>query len=223
MIKLQNISYDIGSFLLKNISFELKKGEIVALVGPSGAGKSVLLEIIAGLIEPKKGEVTELSQGEVALIFQDYMLFPHLNLFDNIGYGLKMRKKEKKEIEKAVKTIAKELSIDHLLARRVTTLSGGEKQRASLARALVVAPKVLLLDEPTAALDVLLKRELHTLIKRIHKEHNQTIILVTHDFREASLLADRVVVLDGGRVVQIGTPKQLKENPTNEFVAAFTE
>jgi len=223
MVKLSNISYKIGDFALENISLELKKGEIVAIVGPSGAGKTLLLEIIAGLIEPTNGSVSGISRGDVGLIFQDYMLFPHLTLFKNIEYGLKIKKESKEKITTVVQTISKELSIEHLLQRRVTTLSGGEKQRASLARALVVSPKVLLLDEPTASLDVLLKRELHTLIKRIHKEHNQTMIIVSHDFREVSLLANRIVVINGGNIVQSGTPEQLQNNPIDEFVKAFTE
>lgn len=221
MIKLDNISYQTGNFLLKNISFDVRLGEVIALVGPSGAGKSLLLEIIAGLILPQSGVLSGIHRGEAGLIFQDQMLFFHLNLFDNIAYGLKIQKKSRKTIEKEVVAISKELSIDHLLKRSVDTLSGGEKQRAAFARALVVYPQLLLLDEPTVSLDVLLKQEFHTLLKRVHSERKQTMILVTHDFKDVQLLADRVVVLEGGTVVYTGSPDELAHSSLSRFIRAF--
>ncbi len=200
-------------------------------MGPSGAGKTLLLHTIAGIYVPSRGtvriggvDVTVFppEKRSVALVPQDYALFPHLTVFENISYGLRTRGVGSSEIEERVKRISEELEISHLLHRMPRTLSGGEQQRVALARALVVEPKVILLDEPTAALDPALKTSARSLLRSLHAKHGFTAIHVTHDIVEAIELADRIAFMSGGRILQIGEPMEILYNPKSSEVLKFT-
>ena len=227
MLKLENISLDLGSFALKNISFSLEKGDYFFLLGESGAGKSLILEMVAGLLKPDCGKILlndknlikqGIPKGEIGLVFQDYALFPHLSVRRNIEYPLKG--KTKTAIKEIVQQRAKEMQIEHLLDRFPKTLSGGEKQRVALARTMAMNPDILLLDEPLSSLDV----HLHTGIRKLLKEINKsgtTIIHVTHNSEEASLLANHIAVISKGEIVQIGTRHDIFKKPANRFVASF--
>ncbi|MDF1998201.1 ABC transporter ATP-binding protein [Peribacillus frigoritolerans] len=219
--------YD-NQLVLKNISLTLKKGEFATLLGQSGCGKSTLLRSIAGLEDVDVGrilidgkDITDLSprQREVGMVFQSYALFPNMNVFDNIAYGLKMKKvknlKSKvKNMIDMVDLIGKEESYPH-------QLSGGQQQRVALARALVMEPKVLLLDEPLSALDAKIRKSLQKELKRIQKELDITTIFVTHDQEEAMTMSDRIFVMNKGQVVQSGSPSEIYTSPVNTFVAKF--
>ncbi|WP_456423654.1 ATP-binding cassette domain-containing protein, partial [Thermococcus sp.] len=204
MLRVEYISKDWGDFHLRGITFEVKDGEYFIILGPSGAGKTVLLEIIAGIIEPDRGsvhlngrDVTDLPPEKrgLAYIPQNYALFPNMSVFDNIAFGLKVRKLPKAEIERKVREIAEVLGISHLLHRKPGTLSGGESQRVAIARALVIEPPLILLDEPFANLDVQTRAKLMREMKRWRKELGFTALHVTHSFEEAISLGDRVGVM----------------------------
>ena len=219
---------------LSDVSLSIEKGEMVALLGPSGSGKTSLLKLIAGLESPTSGvilvnqqNITHFSPGDrnIGFVFQNYALFKHMRVFENIAFGLNVRPKEirpdKKEIFAKVDRLMKLVQIDNLHHRYPHELSGGQKQRVALARALAVQPKILLLDEPFAALDAKLKLELRRWLRKLQKETNITIILVTHDQEEALDIADRVVILNNGRIEQIGTPSEIYHSPDNAFVYNF--
>ncbi|AJC70761.1 molybdenum ABC transporter ATP-binding protein [Thermococcus guaymasensis DSM 11113] len=230
MLRAEGISKDWREFHLRDITFEVEAGEHFIILGPSGAGKTVLLEIIAGIIEPDSGriylngrDVTELPPEKRGLAYvpQNYALFPNMSVYDNIAFGLKVRKVPKPEIERRVREISKVLGIEHLLHRKPRTLSGGEQQRVALARALVVEPPLILLDEPFANLDVQTRSRLIGEMKRWREELGFTALHVTHSFEEAVSLGDRVGVMLGGRLVQVGSVKEVFSKPASEEVARF--
>lgn len=215
---------------VQNFSLEVKDGEFVVLVGPSGCGKSTTLRIIAGLEEADSGqlfmdgeEISRVSaqKRDMAMVFQSYALYPTMTVFDNIAFPLKMRKLSKAEILEKVHQTAELLNIGRLLERKPAQLSGGEKQRVAMGRALVREPKVFLMDEPLSNLDAMLRTSLRGEIAKLHKVLGITTIYVTHDQVEAKTLADRIVVMRDGKIEQIGTQEEICENPVNDFVAAF--
>lgn len=234
-IVINNVSKAFGSFqALKEINLEIKTGELVALLGPSGSGKTSLLRIIAGLeladqgaIYFGKDNITDISTKErnVGFVFQHYALFRHMNVFDNVAYGLKVRPRKtrpsKKEIENKVLELLRLVKLEELANRYPAQLSGGQKQRVALARALAVEPKVLLLDEPFGALDAKVRKDLRRWLRRLHDEFHITSIFVTHDQEEALDVADRIVVMNEGRIEQIGTPEEVYDHPKNPFVYDF--
>lgn len=217
-----------------NLNLEISGGELLVLLGPSGCGKTTTLRVVAGLEIPDEGrvyidntDVTYLEPGErgVAMVFQDYALYPHMTAFDNIAFPLKVRAKRlrlsKRDIEERVLRVAKMLGIESLLDRKPTQLSGGQQQRVALARALVTEPRVWLMDEPLSNLDALIRLQVRAELKKLQKDLGITTIYVTHDQVEALSLADRVAVMNAGRIVQVGTPREVYENPQHIFVATF--
>jgi molybdate transport system ATP-binding protein/molybdate/tungstate transport system ATP-binding protein len=230
MIRLENLTVALGGFTLCGITLEINEGEYFIIVGPTGAGKTILLESIAGLYQVTGGKVwlkgnditcLEPERRQISIMYQDYSLFPHLNVRDNVLFGLRLRKKSQQEINEALEWIVSTLAISHLLPRKPETLSGGERQKVSLARALVIKPDVLLLDEPLAALDQETRERIRGELRQIHRKFGTTIIQVTHDFEEAMSLGDRIAVLGDGSLKQIGTPRQVFQRPDSEFVAHF--
>jgi len=229
MLEIRNLSLELGEFKLKEIQISVEKGEYYILLGESGAGKSVLLESIAGLVKPAKGsiilngnDITRLNiqRRKIGLVFQDFALFPHLSVYENIAYPLKIRRRVKSEIKKKVDELASLMDIACLFDRNTETLSGGEKQRVALARTLTLNPDVLLLDEPLSSIDISLKGELRSLLRKINQS-GQTIMHVTHDYEEAISLAHRIGIIHEGEIIQTGTPNEVFRNPKNKFVAHF--
>lgn len=219
-----------GAPLLNGLSFDLAQGEIICLLGTSGSGKSTLLRIIAGLEEAESGAVcwdgvdlanTTAHQRGFGLMFQDYALFPHRNVYDNIAFGLRMQKRPEVEIEKIVNERLKSIRMESFAKRPVTELSGGEQQRVALARALAPDPRLLMLDEPLGALDQGLREELTQELRQTLRDSHKPVIYVTHDHQEAFGLADRLLILHDGVIVQDGSPQELFENPSNAWVAGF--
>lgn len=230
MLRLENIGKHLGDFCLRNVSLEIRDGEYFVLLGPTGAGKTILLEMIAGIHIPDTGriflgnrDITHLDPRErdVGVVYQDYMLFPHLTVEENIGFGLRQRKEKAESVRKMVEEISGFLSIGHLLARYPGTLSGGEQQRVALARALILKPRVLLLDEPLSALDSRMRDRMRTELERIHKLTGTMIIHITHHFEDVFALAGRVAVMRDGEIVQTGTPMDVFLCPCDTFVAQF--
>jgi multiple sugar transport system ATP-binding protein len=216
--------------VIQKVDLEIGDGEFVVLVGPSGCGKSTLLRMIAGLETINSGEVliggeivNDMSPKErnIAMVFQSYALYPHMTVFQNMAFGLRMRGMAKAEIRKNVEDAARILDISELLGRRPKALSGGQRQRAAMGRAIVRNPKVFLFDEPLSNLDAKLRVQMRTEIKRVHQQVKTTTIYVTHDQIEAMTLADTVVVMNRGRIEQSGTPHQLYHSPKTRFVAGF--
>jgi multiple sugar transport system ATP-binding protein len=219
-----------GVEALSGIDLEIPDGEFTVLVGPSGCGKSTLLRTIAGLEEISDGTIAiggevvndmRPRDRDVAMVFQDYALYPHMTVFHNIGFGLMARKLPKPEVEKRVKTAAKMLDIERLLDRYPRQLSGGQRQRVAIGRAIVRNPQIFLFDEPLSNLDAQLRDEMRSEIKRLHQELGTTMIYVTHDQIEAMTLADRIVLLRDGKIEQAGSPLELYERPATHFVAGF--
>lgn len=219
-----------GAPLLNGLSFDLAQGEIIALLGTSGSGKSTLLRIIAGLEEAESGAVywdgVDLAQAPAhqrgfGLMFQDYALFPHRNVYENIAFGSRMQKRPEAEIEKIVGERLKSIRMESFAKRPVTELSGGEQQRVALARALAPDPRLLMLDEPLGALDRGLREELTKELRQTLRDSHKTVIYVTHDRQEAFGLADRLLILHDGVIVQDGSPQELFESPANAWVAEF--
>jgi spermidine/putrescine transport system ATP-binding protein len=215
---------------LENVNLEVERGNFFVILGPSGSGKSTLLKIIAGLEDPDRGEIyisgklmnnVPPYKRPTSLVFQDLALFPHLNVYENIAYGLKVRKMDNSEIKKRVKWAAELLHIDNLLERRITQLSGGQQQRVALARSLVIEPEILLLDEPLGPLDLKIRRELQVELKKIQKKLGATWIYVTHDHEEAMTMSDMVAIINNGKLVACDAIKRLFERPSNRFVAEF--
>lgn len=229
MLDLKNISKNYGSFALQDINLRIEEGEYFVLLGRSGSGKSQLLEIISGLVNPDSGEIIldkkdisdcRIQSRPVGLVYQDFALFPHLSVRDNIAYSLKMSRISKSDIDSKVKKIAGETNISHLLMRETDGLSGGEKQRVAVARTLVRSPKIILLDEPMASIDTPLRDDLRRLLRNINRL-GMTVLHVTHDYREAIRLAHRVGVIHNGRIIQSGRPEEVFGFPVNRFVARF--
>lgn len=221
MIRIDNLSKNFEGFRLKNINLEIKKEEYFIILGPSGSGKTLLLEMIAGLMSPDTGTISVKKPLKIGLIYQDYMLFPHLNVYQNIAFGLKIKKGKKEEMDSVVKSVSQSLEIHHLLSRSIDTLSGGEKQRVSIARAMAIQPHLYLLDEPTAALDLSAKTKIQKLIMHLHKRDRTTVIHVTHDFEEALALGDRIAILFDGQIVQLDKPERVFNNPASRQIADF--
>jgi multiple sugar transport system ATP-binding protein len=216
--------------ILHGVDLEIRDGEFMVFVGPSGCGKSTLLRTIAGLEEITGGElriggvlVNDVPPAErgIAMVFQSYALYPHMNLYDNMAFGLKLAKVPKHEIDGAVRNAAKILHIEHLLDRKPKDLSGGQRQRVAIGRAIVRKPEVFLFDEPLSNLDAALRVRMRYEFAKLHEELKTTMVYVTHDQVEAMTLADRIVVLSAGRIEQVGTPLELYEHPDNLFVAGF--
>ena len=216
--------------ILDDLHLSISDGEFVTFLGPSGCGKTTTLRIIAGFLEPDEGEVyfdSQLINGvpphkrKVNTIFQRYALFPHYNVFDNIAYGLKVRHLPKAEIKERVEEMLRLVNLEGFGHRRITKLSGGQQQRVAIARALINHPQVLLLDEPLAALDLKLRKDMQKELKNIQKALGITFIFVTHDQEEALSMSDTVVVMDGGKIQQIGSPTDIYNEPVNAFVADF--
>ena len=234
-IKIEEVSKKFGSFdALKDINLDIKTGELVALLGPSGSGKTSLLRIIAGLEEADHGVVLfgeedmthiRTTERKVGFVFQHYALFKHMTVFENVAYGLKVRPKKerptKAEITAKVNELLGLVKLDAFAKRYPSQLSGGQRQRVALARALAVEPKVLLLDEPFGALDAKVRKELRRWLRRLHDEFNITSIFVTHDQEEALDVADRIVVMNEGKIEQIGTPEEVYDHPNSPFVYDF--
>lgn len=231
-LKVENVNIHLGKFHLKNINLEIEKGEYVTIIGPSGSGKSILLEHIAGFFVPTTGKVIlrgedithkEIEKRNISIVYQDYVLFPHMTVRDNILYGLKKKSKNKENNIKDVEEISKMLNIFHLLDRMPTTLSGGEMQRTSIARALVVKPDLLLMDEAFSALDVNLKQSMRKLIKEATKKFNTTVLHVTHDFEDVWSVSDKSIVLRYGEIMQVGKSEEIFSRPNSDFVAGFVD
>lgn len=230
MISLENVSISLGDFSLKSVNLEIPSGEYFSILGPTGAGKTVILELIAGLYKPDKGnilinnenveEIPPEKRG-VGFVYQDYALFPHLNIYKNISFGLKLRKISQEEIRNTVLELTELFNITHLLSRFPGTLSGGEQQRVSLARALALRPKILLMDEPLSSLDPNTKNFLRKEIKRIHRAYECTIVHVTHDFNEANTLATLVGIILDGQIRQVGTPEEVFKDNGDLKVSRF--
>lgn len=215
---------------VSDFNLEIKDKEFIVLVGPSGCGKSTTLRMIAGLEEISAGElyidgklVNNISpkDRDIAMVFQNYALYPHMSVYDNMAFGLKLRKKSKEEIKRKVEEAAVSLDITHLLKRKPKALSGGQRQRVALGRAIVREPKVFLLDEPLSNLDAKLRAQMRTELTQLHQRLQTTFIYVTHDQTEAMTMGDRIVAMKDGVVQQVDTPQNLYEKPVNVFVASF--
>ena len=230
MIEIKNLSVRLGDFSLNDINLTILDREYFVLLGPTGAGKTILVECIAGLCRFRKGklwidenDVTPLppEERQIGYVPQDYCLFPFLNVLNNITFGMKEKRVEKDKMRQQVETLAPLLGISHLLNRDVRTLSGGEKQRVALARALAVSPRILLLDEPLSSIDVRTAKSLRQELRRLHEELGVTTIHVTHNLGEAGELADRIAVLNMGKLEQVGTPEEVFFYPQSETVSDF--
>jgi sulfate/thiosulfate transport system ATP-binding protein len=230
-VTVSHLTKRYGSFIaLDDVSFEIRTGELVALLGPSGGGKSTTLRIIAGLDHPNSGTVSfdghqvegeHARQRRVGFVFQHYALFRHMTVAGNIGFGLEVQKVERAERERRVRELLRLTGLEGYERQMPSELSGGQRQRVALARALAPRPKLLLLDEPFAAVDAKVRQELRQWVRRLHDETGVTSIFVTHDQEEAFALADRVLVINHGKVEQEGTPLDILDHPATEFVARF--
>ena len=230
-ITARGVSKRFGDFVaLDNVSVEAPTGSLTALLGPSGSGKSTLLRVIAGLERPDSGEIfiadenktnTPPQKRGVGFVFQHYAAFKHMTVYDNVAFGLKIRKQSKGTIQKKVHELLELVQLEGFAKRYPSQLSGGQRQRMALARALAVEPEVLLLDEPFGALDARVRQELRAWLRRLHDDIQVTTILVTHDQEEAMEVADRIVLMNHGRIEQVGGPQELYEHPASEFVMSF--
>src|SRR5215813_8790392 len=230
-VQLNSVKLGYGEFIaVKNVDLTIEKGTFVTLLGPSGCGKTTLLRAIAGLVTPMSGEIVikgrrvndvPIHKRNIGLVFQNYALFPHKTIFDNVGFGLKYRRIDRASIAQRVKRALDIVRLPGVERKLPSELSGGQQQRIALARAIVIEPDVLLLDEPLSALDANLREEMRTELKSIQRELGITTVFVTHDQEEALAMSDRVVVMDHGRIEQRGTPSEVYEHPSSEFVAGF--
>ena len=231
-LELQNVTkiYPNGTKAVNETSLNIENGEFVVFVGPSGCGKSTLLRMIAGLEDITGGDISldgnlinniDPSERDVAMVFQNYALYPHMTVFNNMSYGLKNRGISKEEINNKVNDVAKLLEIDQLLLRKPSMLSGGQRQRVAMGRAIVRNPKIFLFDEPLSNLDAKLRNQMRLEIKKLQRQMGVTSIFVTHDQTEAMTLGDRIVVINNGVVEQLGTPKDIYSKPNTKFVAEF--
>lgn len=223
-------TFEDGTEALKGIDLEIEKGELLAVVGPSGCGKTTLLRILAGLETPSSGTVSISGKNldsippgdrDLSMVFQNYALFPHLSVFQNMAFGLQARKCEQKKIRSVVERVARRLELLDLLSRRPGEISGGQRQRVALGRLLVRDPSIRLLDEPLSNLDAHLRASMRRELAELHRENPRTTVLVTHDQVEAMTLGQRICVMEQGKIAQIGTPDEIYDTPVNQFVARF--
>ena len=231
IIELKDISVAFdGEQVLDKLNLEIKDKEFITFLGPSGCGKTTTLRLIAGFLEPDNGDVifenkkingVPAYKRQVNTIFQRYALFPHLNVYENVAFGLRIKKMKEPEIKQKVEEMLKLVNLSGLEKRSIDTLSGGQQQRVAIARAIANRPKVLLLDEPLAALDLKLRKDMQKELKKIQEQLEITFIFVTHDQEEALTMSDRVVVMDNGKIQQVGTPQDIYNEPQNAFVADF--
>ena len=231
IVQLKDISVTFdGETVLDNLSLDIKDKEFITFLGPSGCGKTTTLRLIAGFLEPDTGDVifegkkingVPAFKRQVNTIFQRYALFPHLNVYENVAFGLRVKKLPNDQIKEKVTEMLKLVNLSGLEKRSIDTLSGGQQQRVAIARAIANHPKVLLLDEPLAALDLKLRKDMQKELKKIQEQLGITFIFVTHDQEEALTMSDRVVVMDGGKIQQVGTPQDIYNEPQNAFVADF--
>ena len=230
-VEIRNIRKSYGLLeVIHGVSIDISDGEFVALVGPSGCGKSTLLRMIAGLEEISDGEISigdrvindvAPKDRDIAMVFQNYALYPHMNVRQNMGFALRQRGTSRTEIDQRVNEAARILGLEQLLERKPRALSGGQRQRVAMGRAIVRHPDVFLFDEPLSNLDAKLRTQMRVEIKKLHQKVGSTVIYVTHDQIEAMTLADRIVIMRDGHIIQIGTPLEVFENPINSFVATF--
>lgn len=230
-VRLEDVTHQFGNVTaIQEITFEVPDGEFWVLVGPSGCGKSTIMRTIAGLETATSGNIyidnqlmnqVPARQRDVAMVFQNYALYPHMTVAQNLGFGLQMRKADPDTIRDRVETVARSLSLEHLLNRKPKQLSGGQQQRVALGRAIAREPKVFLLDEPLSNLDALLRDDTRAELKQLHQQLGITTVYVTHDQIEAMTLADRIVVLSSGKIQQIGDPQAIYDRPANRMVATF--
>ena len=230
-VDLRHVTLAYGEFVaVKDVSLSIRKGEFVTLLGPSGCGKTTILRSIAGLVQPTGGEISvagrridniPIHKRNIGLVFQNYALFPHKTIFDNIAFGLKYRNVEKQEIARKVTRALEMVRLPGVEKKLPSEMSGGQQQRIALARAIVIEPDVLLLDEPLSALDANLREEMRTELKIIQREVGITTIFVTHDQDEALAMSDRIVVMNKGLIEQVGTPEDVYRRPESRFVASF--
>lgn len=233
ILEIKNLSHyydNNGNKTLDNINLKIKKNEFITLLGPSGCGKTTLIKILGGFLSQKNGEIyffskeiskTSPNKREINTVFQNYALFPHMNVFDNISFGLRMKKTPKDIIKEKVKTSLSLIGMPKYAYRNINELSGGQKQRVAIARAMVMEPKLLLLDEPLSALDLKMRQEMQKELKKIQRQLGITFIYVTHDQEEALTMSDRIVVMNEGIILQIGTPEEIYNEPKTKFVADF--
>lgn len=231
MVQLKNITKKFGKdTAVNNLNLSVRSGEFLTLLGPSGCGKTTTLRMIAGFEKPTEGEVwidnqqvanVEPYKREVNTVFQSYSLFPHMNVFDNVAFGLKMKKTSKSEISERVMNALKLVQLEGYTDRKPKQLSGGQQQRIAIARAIVNNPKVLLLDEPLGALDLKLRKQMQIELKHLQQSLGITFIYVTHDQEEALTMSDRIVIMNKGQIEQMGQPEEIYEKPTSKFVADF--
>jgi spermidine/putrescine ABC transporter ATP-binding subunit len=230
-VRLQHITKRFGDTIaVDDVSFDVQPGEFLTMLGPSGCGKTTLLRIIAGFLDPSSGDIcindevvthTPANKRRTGMVFQSYALFPHMTIFENLAYGLKLRKLGRREISAKVQEALALIRLEGYEGRYPRELSGGQQQRIALARAIIINPDVLLLDEPLSNLDYKLRMAMRTEVKRIQKQTGITAVFVTHDQAEALTMSDRIVVMSKGKVMQIGRPTDVYEKPSNKFVADF--
>lgn len=231
IVEFRNVNMSFGNNnVLKNIDIEIEKGKFYTLLGPSGCGKSTILKLIGGFLQPTSGEVllsgknvnnVPANQRQVNTVFQDYALFPHLNVFENIAFGLRVKDEKKEIIEKKVKKALKQVNLSGFDKREISEMSGGQKQRVAIARAIVNEPEIVLLDESLSALDLKLRQEMQYELRELQQQTGITFIYVTHDQEEALAMSDYIFVMNNGKIEQSGTPLDIYDEPVNRFVADF--